>query len=81
MVFKKTKDYKSINKNLLKTISDQAENIIKNMEIDRRTYIDKLKNQISITEKKTNEYITNVTCAMLFELFVEKIGPFPASFS
>ena len=76
MVFKKTKDYKSINKNLLKTISDQAENIIKNMEIDRRTYIDKLKNQISITEKKTNEYITNVTCAMLFELFVEKMNSF-----
>ena len=61
-------------KNLLKTISDQAENIIKNMETDRRTYIDKLKNQISITEKKTNEYITNVTCAMLFELFVKKMN-------
>ena len=49
-------------------------NIIKKMEDNRRKYIDKLKKEIVITDKKSNEYATNVSASILLELFIKKLG-------
>ena len=49
-------------------------NILKKIEDNRRKYIDKLKKEIVITDKKSNEYATNVSASILLELFIKELG-------